>query len=135
MIPVPDNPQHVDNLKSLALLKEQGFQGVDKSLAISLGEYNLAWRELPTGEFLFIYRILGRSDARYDRAVIKPTDPKVEWDWVDWGELLSYLGDEEEDWMKLPFPRQVADIHNYYGFENTFGSSYWEGFAIEGIED
>lgn len=133
VIPHPDMPAHVENLASIPLLRAQGFEGLDASLAISLGEYGLAWRLLPDGEWLFIYSHPMIRGA-FDRASLKPCDPRREWDWVDWAEFLSYFGMEEADWMGQPFPLQVQDLFRYYGAENVFGGSYWEGFTIAGIE-
>ena len=133
VIPHPGNLWHVENLASIPLLRAQGFTGPDASLAISLGEYGMAWRLLPDGEWLFVYSHPTIRGA-FDRASIRPLDPKVEWDWVDWAEFLSYFGMEEAEWLALPFPRQVEDLFRYYGAENVFGGSYWEGFKIAGIE-
>jgi hypothetical protein len=131
-IPVPNNPHHVNNLASVALLEAQGWEGSDRSLAISLGEYGLAWRDLGNGEFLFIYSHPSIR-GRFDRSSIGPVDPFKEWDWVDFEQVLKSIGMEREEWAALPLPVQVADLVNHFGVENIFGSSYWEGFEIAGI--
>jgi hypothetical protein len=41
------------------------------------------------------------------------------------------MGSIKEDWDALPLPQKIYDLVSYYGFENIFGSSYWEGFQIE----
>lgn len=133
VIPHPGNLWHVENLASIPLLRAQGFIGPDASLAISLGEYGMAWRLLPDGEWLFVHSHPTIPGA-FDRTSMKPCDPRKEWDWVDWAEFLSYFGMGEAEWLALPFPEQAGDLFRYYGAENVFGSSYWEGFKIAGIE-
>jgi hypothetical protein len=31
----------------------------------------------------------------------------------------------------MPLPMRIYDLVSYHGTENVFGSSYWEGFAID----
>jgi hypothetical protein len=130
-IPHPESPCHVENLNSIALLKDQGFQGIDSSLEESLFEYGLAWLELPE-EWLFVHRHHSMP-KRFDRCTIaKGTDPIKEWNWVKWESFSETMGVNMEAWKSLPFPQQVADLFSYHGPEEIFGSSYWEGFAVEG---
>ncbi len=135
-IPVPDNPVHIDNLRTFSLLKRQGFQGTDASLSISLLEYGLAWRELPD-EWLFIYR--GADDLFHRTTVSKNTNIIREYDWVDWPEFLNTMGDgdaallpdiSQAEWFKNSLPWKIADLINYHGVENVFGSDYAPGFDI-----
>lgn len=137
-------PAHVERLNSIEKLglAVQKFEGSDASLATSLFEYGLAWRQLSEAErlqmdkeaapnqeeWLFVYSI---GNGRFDRASIAKCDPEKEWDWVDWSSFLASLDMTREEWIKLPFPRQVYYLFIDYGYENIFGSSYWEGFAIE----
>lgn len=128
-IPIPDNPQHVKNLESIALLKAQGFRGPDASLAESLFEYGLAWRDLGD-EILFIYRHPSIPN-RFDRCTMdKTTDVKKEYDWANWDGLFSFIGQTESEWSDYPLTLKIYDLFGYYGSEEIFGSSYWEGFAI-----
>ncbi len=133
-IPQIDNPEHIDNLGSIALLKAQGFYGNDASLRESLFEYGLVWRVL-NDEILFIYRHPS-LEGRFDRCTIaSDTDAKREWNWAfksDRAEgFYSFLGITSDEWDKLPLPCKVSDLISYYGIEEIFGSSYWEGFSIE----
>jgi hypothetical protein len=132
VIPHADNPCHVANLSSISLLKAQGFKGPDASLAESLFELGFAWRELPTGQLLCIYQIRGSSEqSRFDRAELELNlDVQREWNWVNWPSLLSYVGMEESEWLALPLPVKISDLFSYYGSEEIFGTSYWEGFSI-----
>ncbi len=125
---IEDNPEHVGNFASIESMEKQEFVGTDADLATSLFEYHLAWRELET-EFLFVYGIDGCE--RFDRATLaKNIDPLKEWNWVNWEDLRSFTGLTEEQQKELPLPIMVSDLLSYYGFENIFGSSYWEGFKI-----
>lgn len=139
-IPYPDNPEHVDNLDSVSKLEAQGFSGPDVSLDISLGDYSLAWRYLDNGQILFVYQHPTMA-RRFDRCTIhKDTDPEKEWDWAlkdtkDRNLFYEAFGTNRAQWLSAPLTRQVEDLVLYYGVENIFGSSYWEGFEIEGVYD
>jgi hypothetical protein len=122
-----DNPQHVDNLNSIKSMEAQGFKGTDADLATSLFEYGLAWRELET-EWLFVYGIdYGETEYnRFDRCTIaKDTNPLEEWEWVNWDQFTHWFGDGHS------FEDLVASLVIHHGFEDIFGSSYWEGFSIK----
>lgn len=128
-IPHPGNPEHVENLASISLLKAQNFQGGDARLAINLFEYGLAWRELEN-EFLFVHRHPSIAN-RFDRCSLsKATKPENEWGWALKSEFFDFLGMQKNEWLALPLTQQVTDLANYYGTENVFGSSYWQGFEI-----
>ena len=137
IIPYPYNPQHTDNLTSIPLLEAQGWQGTDASLAISVFDYNFSWRELEEPDeygdvFLFIYRITDRPALCFDRLSMRSTvDLRKEYNWVDWSSFLSTIGIDHEGWDAQPFPIRIYDLFNYYGYENIFGSSHWEGFTIK----
>lgn len=128
VIPVPDNPQHTNNLKSIQLLEAQGFKGPDASLEESLFEYGLAWRVMEK-ETLFIYRI---GENRFDRTVFSnDLDVIKEFNWVSWTEIANHVGTPLPEWINFPLDSKIYDLFMYHGWENIFGSSYWEGFKIE----
>ncbi len=130
-IPFPANPAHVENLKSIELLKLQSFEGIDASLNESLFEYGLAWKKLDNGEFLFIYKN-PNNPGHFDRCTMdKKTDLKKEFNWVCWADIANYLGCPLENWLNCSFGQKISDLMNYYGAENIFGTSYWEGFKVE----
>jgi hypothetical protein len=127
------NIAHVNNLNTVSLLSSQGFHGVDTSLETSLFEYGLVWKD--TGiETLFIYGIFNTVDGNYvtfDRMFIQnDCDVEAEYDWVDFENLMGFVGMEIEDWRALPLPRKIFDLVNYYGSDSIFGTSYWDGFSI-----
>lgn len=128
-IPVPNNPQHPDNLASIELLKVQGFDGPDASLAESLFEYGLAWRDLGN-EWLIIYRH-PCLDKRFERTTLsKDTNPRKEWNWVKWADVAGFAG-QAETWPDDADLLSVVEmLISYYGGEEVFGSSCWEGFEI-----
>lgn len=135
-IPHPDNPRHTENLSSIELLEAQGFEGPDASLDISLFEYGIAWRVMEK-ETIFIYGIKWsdskQSYTRFDRcSYSNDTDPYKEWNWIkDWSVFWEPLEITKEEWDKWPFEKKVYEIFTYYGYENIFGPSYWEGFEIK----
>lgn len=132
MIPFPENPEHADNLSTIALLKEQGFTGPDASLRESLFCYELAYRTLPSGELLVIYRIRGEEEeSRFDRTTFDADlAPSKEWDWADWDAMRRCFGKGDNYPDKAPLPLVIQELTSYYGTENVFGTSYWEGFSI-----
>lgn len=139
-IPYPDNPQHVENLASIALLEAQGFEGPDASLEISLFEYGIAWRVLEK-ETLFIYAIKYKDNGdaiRFDRCTIaNDTDPYKEWNWIkDWDDqVFGYTGVSKEDFDAFTIAGKVHELFLVFSHENVFGSSYWEGFKIQPLTE
>lgn len=136
IIPHPHNPQHTDNLASIPLLEAQGWRGTDASLEESVFSYNFAWRELEApdkygDDHIFLYRLTDRDGCRFDRvSMASSLDLRKEYDWVNWPSFLSTVGLSSEEWDALPYAQRVYDLVNVYGYENIFGSSYWEGFQI-----
>ncbi len=129
-IPVPGNPCHVDNLKTIALLDAQGFEGPDASLTESLFEYGLAWRELSDNEILFVHRN-SSMQGRFERTTFKADlDVQKEFNWVSWDSVMSCIGVNLAEWLTFPLPYKIQDLVSYYGEMEIFGESYWEGFAI-----
>lgn len=135
MDPEEKGPEHIDRLNTIEKLEAEGFSGSDVCLMVSLFEYGLAWREIDE-EILFVYGIkVGHNGdyIRFDRCSLPKTiDPRSEWNWVDWGTIADYSDQSEEKVLAEPLPRIVDTLLWYYGHENVFGSSYWEGFAITG---
>lgn len=132
MIPFPENPEHADNLSTIALLKEQGFTGPDASLRESLFCYDLAYRTLPSGELLVIYRIRGEEEeSRFDRTTFKADLVTTkEWDWADWDAVRDCVGEGTHYPESAPLTTVIQDLVSFYGTEEVFGTSYWEGFSI-----
>lgn len=141
IVPYPDNPAHAANLRSIPLLEAQGFVGTDRDLGISVHEYGFAWRYIdPTPEdpsdIVFLHRISNREETVFDRVSMwSGTDVRKEWDWADWPSLMDYLGSSDDEWDKEPFHLKVYDLFTFYGSENVFGSSYWEGIKIRDTEN
>jgi len=110
------------------------LEGNDVDIETSLKEYGLAWIETDT-EFLFYYGI-GYSDdeQEYNKfdfcSFEKNLDIKDEFNWVEWEGIKDYTG---MDIMDCSFPQQISDLLSYYGYENVFGSCYWEGLNYSDI--
>jgi hypothetical protein len=58
-------------------------------------------------------------------------DVQTEFDWANFDDVYSFAGMDSIDWNELELPQKISDLLSYYGYENIFGSSYWEGFEIE----
>jgi len=110
------------------------LEGIDASIEISLKEYGLAWIETDD-EFLFYYGIQhGRLDdgmegfIKFDFCSFsKNLDFKKEFDWVNWDDLGSYIGGMNFDNME--FTQKISDLFSFYGYQNIFGDTYWEGLT------
>lgn len=111
------------------------YDGPDASLEISLREYGFAWHDTGT-EFHFLYGIKVNNAGeyiRFDRGWLsKDVDIRKEYSWIfcyeeKFSPFLACFGITLEEWLKLPLQMQVYDIFQYYGYENTFGSSDWTG--------
>ena len=113
-------------MNTIEKYENEGYQGNDASLEISLFEYGLIWKE-EENEYLFIYGVHtnGEEYSLFDWGCIsKDIYIKKEFDWVDWKGVLSFVGENEEDYLKHSIPLIVSDLLSYYGYENVFGSAY-----------
>jgi len=123
---------HTNALDSISKLEAAGFTGPDASLDESLFEYGIAYK-VTDDEILFIYGTQYGYDEyiRFDRCTIN-TDINIaeEYDWADLKAVQSSNGYSTKDWNTLPLEQKITDLLRYYGYENLFGSSYWEGFTI-----
>jgi len=120
-------------INTIPKLEKHGYAGIDACLATSLFEYGMAWKEENNQiEFIYGIGVNGTEYNKFDRCTFD-TDLDVykEFDWADLEEVFLCMGSKKEDWDALPLPQKIYDIVSYYGFENVFGSSYWEGFQIE----
>jgi len=111
--------------------------GVDINIEISLKEYGFAWIETEK-EILFYYGISivenKYREAEFNRfdfcSFDKNMDIKKEFDYGDWDSINSFIG---SDIMDDSFPEQIRILNDYYGYENIFGSTYWEGLKYNDI--
>ena len=124
---------NITEIDTITKLEQNGYIGTDACLATSLFEYGLAWKE-DDNQIEFIYGI-GLEETeynRFDRCTFDlDLDIKEEFDWADFSEVESFTGMTSTEWDDLPLPFKINDLVKYYGFENVFGSSYWEGFEIQ----
>jgi len=114
------------------------YDGPDASLETSLYEYGLIWIkgiEDHENDYHFIYGVGLDEEGNYNLFdwgnVAIDTDPRKEWDWVNWPDVLSCVGMDEEAFFNQPLPQIVSDLISYYGHENIMGSSYYP-FEIKG---
>lgn len=122
--------------KKLSDLIKEGFKGIDVSLDISLFDYGFAWKENENGDYVFYYGVRYDIDNyvydKFDYAFLSiNTNPKSQWDWVEWHNLYNFVGETEEQFFDRELPFIVFDLVNYYGYEEIFGSSYNYYFTIE----
>jgi len=116
--------------------KHEEITGQDVSIEVSLNEYGLAWI-VADKDTLFYYgtRIDEHGDFdRFDFCTIEnDTDVFTEYDWADFDEVLSFTGLTKEEFKSSPLTSKIADLLSYYGKENVFGGSYYEGLEYSEI--
>lgn len=135
-IPHPENPFHVDNLRTIPLLEAQGFAGNDASLDISLFEYDCIWREIPhelrnhpDEDYVFVFNVgkfnVGNWD-QFARVGMTSSDFYADYSWIkaaDWESFFSSHGISRDEWFDLPYPERVTDLLRYWGWMNVFDST------------
>lgn len=137
-IPYPDKPFNIENLRTIPLLEEQGFEGPDVSLEHSLFEYDCVWRKIPPelvygGEdFLFVFNVGKDDDGHpvFAREGKCSQDFEKDFCWVDedgWQSFFSANGQDREEWLQLPYPVRIYDALSYWGWMNVFGSTVYGG--------
>tara|TARA_B100001093_G_scaffold399831_1_gene387338 strand:- start:270 stop:656 length:387 start_codon:yes stop_codon:yes gene_type:complete len=120
-------------IDTITKLEKNGYIGTDACLAISLFEYGLAWKEDDKQiEFIYGISVEGTEYNRFDRCTFDlDIKAEEEFDWADFDEVASFSGLTVEQFRALPLSSQIYNLQVHYGFENVFGSSYWEGFEIQ----
>jgi hypothetical protein len=110
--------------------------GHDADIGTSLFEYGLIWKnEGNRYKFLFATESESKNlDSHF--AVVhsaffdNDTNPKTEWNWVDWAEVAQCRGCTVAELQSNPLPWLVYNLVSYYGWENVFGSVYHEGITV-----
>lgn len=118
--------------------EKRGFEGSDADLETSLFEYGLIWKQYKRavkkypcvkGECFFVAYV-GPIDGKEGRWTTGWIDPnripiEEEFDWVDWDSFLSCNDQTMEEFKSMDFGMQVFLLTNYYGADNTIGSTGW----------
>jgi len=118
-------------------LENEGFEGCDADLDISLYEYGLIWKKEEDDNYLFYYGTSLNNVGEYylfDFAHMSKEDwiELLNESWVNMNDVLSFCDIKKKDFINN-FPYDVNTMIMYYGYENIFGSSY-NPFKI-GLED
>ena len=122
-------PEKVDEVN---VEGETSWVGTDADIETSLFEYGVVAkqpenRDYPD-EWFVLFNVGGTN--KFDTGWIRETeiDAIVEGkEWADSSDIerfLSYVGQSEEEWKKLPFVSKLSDLISYWGQENILGSSY-----------
>lgn len=130
---------NVANINTFEKLRAANFVGPDASLEISLREYGFAYRNCEdTGEIVCIYGIKRDNEGEYvafDRCTFSADlDVYKEFNWIkDWQhEVFCYFDCDQEYFDNLDLGQKLYWLLEIFGYDNIFGSSYWEGFKISG---
>lgn len=99
-------------------LEDVGFVGVDASVEVSLGEYNLVWKLEDDGSYTIIAKNHeNKFNVHWNCNVKEALDYIKEWDdnQESWNNLLDYIGDDnpnEDIYL-------VSDAISYFGVDNV----------------
>lgn len=116
-------------------MKKSEWIGTDVSLDISLFEYGLLTcknSQCTKPDEWFCLVGVDKDDntyTRFDYGYIQESDFARE-SWIEWDEVLSFVGMTFEEWQKLSFVIKLSDLISYYGTEN-FGFGIYDSFEIK----
>lgn len=119
-------------MKRQFLYDHSQLEGMDDNIETSLKEYGLAWIEAED-EYLFYYGIEYGEEGweRFDCCSLqKDLDFKDEYLFVDWDSINSFIGMSFDD---MTFPQKISDLLSYYGYQNIFGETYYQGLTYTEI--
>lgn len=120
---------HIDRLNSLSKLEAEGFEGMDASMAESVFHYNYIWKY--EQDKLIVIHNTSQSEKKFERSTFElDFDIYKEYDWADFQAIYDFTGMTKEDWDKMPLHSRLYDLKSYYGVEEIFGTTYWEGSEI-----
>jgi len=116
-------------------MKKSEWIGIDASLDISLFEYGLLTcknSQCTKPDEWFCLVGVDKDDEGYnkfDYGYIQESDFAGE-SWIEWDEVLSFVGMTFEEWQELSFVMKLSDLISYYGTEN-FGFGIYNSFEIK----
>ena len=114
-------------IKTITELEEEGFYGTDASLAESIFQYGLIWKEIVEDAYLFYY-VVQHNDAWVlveDATLPKDIDLVDAFNWIeDWTGVCSFVGMSFNEFIDRDLPYIVEDLLGYFGHENVFGGTY-----------
>ncbi len=119
-------------------MKKSEWIGIDASLDISLFEYGLLTcknSQCTKPDEWFCLVGVDKDDEGYkkfDYGYIQESDFAGE-SWIEWDEVLSFVGMTFEEWQELSFVMKLSDLISYYGTEN-FGFGIYSSFEIKSDE-
>jgi len=108
---------------------KKNLQGVDVNLEISLKEYGIAWRILPTKNIIrfFVGYMPEKNECgdygftEFDVAEYSlDLDVREEYKWANFDEVYSFVGMQGDEWDELPLSQKMCDLKSYYGSDNIF---------------
>lgn len=129
---------NVANIDTFSKLRAANFAGPDACLETSLREYGFAYRNCEdSGEIVCIYGIKTNSEGEYvafDRCTFdSDLDVYKEFNWIkDWQHEVFCFFDCDQEYFdnNLDLGKKLFWLFQIFGYENIFGTSYWEGFTI-----
>ena len=115
--------------------KHEDLAGTDINIDISLKEYGIAWIESESST-LFYYGV-DHNGSEFDRfdfcSIDNDTDIKSDFNWADFPSIQFCVGLSDAEWETLPLTSKIGDMLAYYGFENIFGATCYEGLTYDEI--
>lgn len=123
----------LDKYNSLEKLEAEGFEGTDVSLYISLCEYDVVWKEIEPGLWLFIDHLPGDAENEFTATLIK-SNALDHWGEEDFQWIIARAGMTSEDWELTDFPRKILDVISYTRMDNVEHTKLGR-LRIEGVDE
>ena len=97
----------------------EGFYGIDASIEISWGEYNLICKDIEGG-IQYVYRV---NDEYYNTGLWSKNDTLeiINGPWFEKKSFLSYIGCKESDFLNDSLINQLFGLISYYGYQSIIG--------------
>ena len=123
-------------MTKLSELKNDGFQGIDEDLYISLFEYGIIWKKENEIYYTFIYGTNYNEDCEFEEFERSRMNRKefaeiVLCDWFDIKDILEYTGIKNKKTFIDNFPYSMAECIRYYNVSDMFGENYTKTEIIE----
>lgn len=116
-------------------LESLGYIGIDRDLECSLFEYGFIALDKPLEKELFLrvkVQNVGMEFARIEYGYLsyQDIDQAINESWFNKSSFLSYVRQDEDEWLNNPYVSKIYDLFSYYGYEN-FGFSPYMSISIK----
>lgn len=112
-------------------LESLGYTGIDKDLECSLFDYGFIALDMPESKELHLFikvQDIGMEFASIQAGWFSYQDINtvINESWFDKKSFLSFVGQNENEWLNNSYVCKISDLFSYYGYENF-------GFSLYGL--